>query len=301
MNGIEGGVELVTTSGLTHLSTPVSIYTLKLYIPNGNDEMALIQCACGCGTWIEGRDKRGRTRRFVNGHYRKLIKGDAHPFFGKKHTDETKGKISEALKGKPKHRVKSRPQSEGTKRKIREAHKGKKLSEETKHAIGESNKGKHAGKKNPNYGKQLSEETREKIGLKLKGKTKTEEQRRKLRGHHHTEEAKRRIREAKKGEKNPNWAGGISFEPYCPKFSDTLKEEIRDKFGRKCFICPKTEEEEGRKLSVHHVDYNKEQGCNGVHWLLVPLCRSCNSKLNFNRDYWQDLIIEKLKQGGYLN
>ena len=124
-----------------------------------------------------------------------------------------------------------------------------------------------------NYGKKMSEEQREKISA------------------NHADIS---------GESHPNWKGGISFEPYCTKFNNALKEEIRDKFGRKCFLCPKTEEEEGRKLSVHHVDYNKEQGCNSVRWLLVPLCRSCNTKVNNNREYWQDFITEKLRQEGYL-
>ena len=129
------------------------------------------------------------------------------------------------------------------------------------------------GELNYNYGKEMSEEQREKIST------------------NHADVS---------GENNPNWNGGISYFPYCTKFNNTLKEEVRDKFGRKCFLCPKTEEEEGRKLSVHHVDYNKEQGCNGVRWLLVPLCRSCNSKVNNNRDYWQDFITEKLRQEGYI-
>lgn len=224
MNGIEGGVELVTTSGLTHLSTPVSIYTLKLYIPNGNDEMALIQCACGCGTWIEDKDKRGRSRRFVNNHHRR-------------------GKHF----------------SEATIRNFRESRRGRYVSEETKREIGKSSAGRH-----------------------------------------HSEETIRNFRESRGGVNNPNWRGGISFEPYCYKFNNALKEEIRDRFGRVCFLCPKTEEENGQKLSVHHCDYNKMQGCNGIRWLLVPLCVSCNFKVNYNREYWQDFITEKLIKDGKL-
>jgi len=120
-------------------------------------------------------------------------------------------------------------------------------------------------------------------------------------GREFTKEHKEKIGKANKGENSPNWKGGISFEPYCLEFNKGLKEEIREKFGRVCFLCPKTEEENCQKLSVHHIDYNKKQGCNGIRWLLVPLCRACNSKVNFNRDYWQDLVITKLKQGWYLN
>lgn len=124
---------------------------------------------------------------------------------------------------------------------------------------------------NYNYGKEIAEEQREKISK------------------NHADFS---------GENHPNWQGGISFDPYCTKFNNVLKEEIREKFGRVCFLCPKTEKEEGRKLSVHHVDYNKGQGCNGLRWLLVPLCRSCNTKVNNNREYWQNFITEKMRKEG---
>ena len=157
------------------------------------------------------------------------------------------------------------------------------------------------GELHHSYGKTLSEETRLLISehhVDVSGENHP------LFGKHHSEEVKKKMGESHiglhAGEKNPNWKGGISFEPYCIKFNNALKEEIRDKFGRKCFLCPKTEEENGRKLDVHHVDYNKEQGCNGVRWLLVPLCISCNTIANFNREYWQDFITEKLRQEGYI-
>ena len=151
------------------------------------------------------------------------------------------------------------------------------------------------------YGKQMPEETRRKL---RKSRPDFSGENHPQYGTHPSEETRTKQR-AKKiglydGSKNPNWNGGISFEPYCIKFNNALKEEIRDKFGRKCFLCPKTEEENGRKLDVHHVDYNKEQGCNGVRWLLVPLCISCNTIANFNREYWQDFITEKLRQEGYI-
>lgn len=93
----------------------------------------------------------------------------------------------------------------------------------------------------------------------------------------------------KQGEGNPMWLGGKSFEPYCHKFNDELKEYVRDKFGRQCFICGSPEN--GRKLSVHHVDYNKLQGCKGKTWTLIPLCNSCHPKTNRNRSHWFNLLI----------
>jgi hypothetical protein len=91
------------------------------------------------------------------------------------------------------------------------------------------------------------------------------------------------------GPNHPNWRGGISFEPYCPKFTERLKEKIRETFGRKCYICAKTEKENIKHLSVHHCDYNKGQGC-GQKWSLLPLCHKCHIKTNINRWYWFNLL-----------
>lgn len=90
-----------------------------------------------------------------------------------------------------------------------------------------------------------------------------------------------------RGAKCGMWKGGISFGEYCPKFNDRLKEEIREAFGRKCFLCGAPEN--GYKLHVHHCDYNKGQGC-GQRWNLIPLCRSCHMKTNSNRHYYFNLL-----------
>lgn len=112
------------------------------------------------------------------------------------------------------------------------------------------------------------------------------------------------------GEKSNNWKGGISFEPYCQKFNHELKERIREKFNRKCFLCGKTEEEQiesmekrgkqPHKLSVHHIGGNKNQGCDGIKWLLVPLCISCHGKIEHNPRYWDKILLDKLKKNGML-
>lgn len=94
------------------------------------------------------------------------------------------------------------------------------------------------------------------------------------------------------GDKNSNWKGGISSEPYCFKFSYRVKEEVRERYNRKCIICGKSEIENGEKLCVHHVDYNKKQGCDDYEWKLVPLCRICHSKTNSNREYWEQYLTD---------
>lgn len=99
------------------------------------------------------------------------------------------------------------------------------------------------------------------------------------------------------GENSHSWQGGKSFEPYCEKFNKKKKEEIRDKFDNKCILCGKTKEEnKNRELSVHHIDRNKDQGCNGHEWDLVPLCMSCHGKVHGmkNEDYWMQRIRQIL-------
>lgn len=126
-------------------------------------------------------------------------------------------------------------------------------------------------------GKPLMKEHREKISKANKGRVFTEEHRKKL--------------SAKKvgvyvGEMSPNWKGGISFEPYCPKFNDRFKERVRDFFGRVCVECGTPEN--GKKLAVHHVNFDKMTCCDGVRPLFVALCASCHARTQKNREYWEE-------------
>ena len=72
--------------------------------------------------------------------------------------------------------------------------------------------------------------------------------------------------------------GFATESPYCEKFNESCRERNRSKYDHECFICGKPESEnltksgKIRKLSVHHVDMNKQQGCNDTAWQLVPLC-----------------------------
>ena len=159
-------------------------------------------------------------------------------------------------------------------------------------------------------GKKFSEEHKRKLSKAHMGKRFSEKTIQKMRGRKHSEEAKQKMsinspnRSGKNnpmfgihnyGESNPNWQGGISFGKYCFKFNKKIKEQIREEFHRQCFLCGKNETECKTKLSVHHVDHNKSQGCNG-DWKLVPLCDSCHPKISgkYVRDYYEDLISRLL-------
>ena len=79
-----------------------------------------------------------------------------------------------------------------------------------------------------------------------------------------------------------DWIGFSDGGEYCEKFDEACRERIREKYNRLCYVCDKNEESNNQKLSVHHADMNKSQGCNGNEWKLVPLCRSCHAKAHFN-------------------
>jgi len=115
-------------------------------------------------------------------------------------------------------------------------------------------------------------------------------------GKHHSERSCQLMADARRGrfsgENSPGWKGGISFEPYCSKFNKEFKNRVRAFFGYKCVECGRTQEENGRSLSVHHVNYNKMVCCNDVKPLFVALCHGHNAMANFNRGFWEDWYTE---------
>lgn len=94
------------------------------------------------------------------------------------------------------------------------------------------------------------------------------------------------------GSKNGRWLGGVSFEPYALGWTSTFKEQIRYRDGYKCRCCGMPEIENGRKLSVHHIDYNKK---NITVTNLISLCNSCHSKTNANRLIWQKEFEKRIQ------
>ncbi len=93
------------------------------------------------------------------------------------------------------------------------------------------------------------------------------------------------------GSGNPNWQGGISYEPYCEVWNDNeYKYSIRDRDNNKCQNpdCNKKTD----RLCIHHIDYNKKN-CHPDN--LITLCFSCNAKANFDRDIWQSLYEEIIR------
>ena len=155
--------------------------------------------------------------------------------------------------------------------------------------------------------KTRTEEHRRNLSKALKGKKPSmlavENSIKARKGKHHSEEHKKKISESakrvgagkwmkgkkqsqetilkriKKGKEHWNWQGGKSFEPYITDWTETLRRAIRERDNYICQLCGQYGN------TVHHIDYNKKN-CNSDN--LITLCRGCNIKVNYNRNYWKN-------------
>jgi hypothetical protein len=208
-------------------------------------------------------------------------------------SEEHKIKLSNALKGKPRSSDSCNKQRESVTGNKNHFY-GKKHSEETKRKISESKKGKSPA---PNKGKPCSDITKRKIGDANKGRIHTEEERNKrsaaLKGKRRTKEQRIKMSCIQRGIPIEAF-NGFSWQKYCNKFDRPLKERVRSYFGRMCVHCGKLEKDNGRKLDVHHVNFDKMICCNDVKPLFVALCRSCHSKTNHLRDGWEEYFTNMI-------
>ena len=108
-------------------------------------------------------------------------------------------------------------------------------------------------------------------------------------GKHRSEEARIKQSCTLQGIDVDEFDGFVKGSLYCNKFDEKCRESNREKYGRTCFLCGKTEEENGRKLDVHHVDMRKSQGCDGEEWKLVPLCKVCHG--HCHGEIWKSRIV----------
>lgn len=92
------------------------------------------------------------------------------------------------------------------------------------------------------------------------------------------------------GSGNPNWRGGISYEPYCSIWTNDLKDFIRFRDGDVC-LNPCCKSLNKSNLVIHHINYIKKD-CDPIN--LITLCNTCNTEANFNRKWhtsWYESII----------
>ena len=120
--------------------------------------------------------------------------GKPSAMIGKRHSKESRKKMSDALKGHPGWNKggKGKPHSEETKKRLSELAKGRHPSDETRKKMSEMRKG------HPGYmkGKHHSEESKQKTSNTLKGRPKSEEWKRKI------SEAKKLYWERRRQERN---------------------------------------------------------------------------------------------------
>ena len=235
-------------------------------------------------------------------------------------SEETRRKMSEAEKAKRKVAM-NRPE---VKAKISAANKGKKRSAEVKSKMSAARKGRKQSEEwvkkrvesfkkhyenipKPMEGKKHTEEAKRKQREGNIGKIVSEESKAKnrvstikwhennphpkgMKGKKQTEEAKRKIMEGNKGlkagEKNPQWQGGISFEPYGIKFNNGLRCYIRELFNYRCQLCGVKEQKGKSNHSCHHIDSNKRN--NDISNFTL-LCENCHglTKPKFVRTFWE--------------
>lgn len=133
-----------------------------------------------------------------------------------------------------------------------------------------------SGENNPFYGKSHTPELKQHWKETKKGKWSYNEE----------QKLSQSVNSPKK-ENHPNWQGGIANGEYGAEFTKELKEAIKETYNNICQLCKIG----GVDLDVHHVDYNKK---NNVFNNLIPLCKTCHGKTNFNREKWKTLFEGKV-------
>jgi hypothetical protein len=155
--------------------------------------------------------------------------GENNPRFGKigvyLHSEETRGKISKAVKGEKNGWYGRRWEKE------KHPMLGKTHSEKTKKLMSKNRKGKRTGAKNSFYGKTHTQECKKIISEKLKGKFCGKLN--PFHGKNHSEESKQKMRGARpaiSGSNNPryklvHWRHSVNGDFYCSA------TDLRKQFG----------------------------------------------------------------------
>lgn len=100
--------------------------------------------------------------------------------------------------------------------------------------------------------------------------------------------------EKKCGHKSHFWRGGKSFEEYPPEFNKIFKLKLKQRDNFTCQKCGIKEDELKWTLSIHHIDFNKN---NNASENLISLCRACHAETNYSRNEWTEFykkfMVEK--------
>ena len=153
-----------------------------------------------------------------------------------------------------------------------------------------------------NKGKIRSLETKTKLSKLYLGKTYEE-----IHGQEKAKQIKKKISNSVSGEKNPNfgndilkgennpsWVDGRSYIPYPYEFRK-IRKSILKRDNNTCQLCNDfiPVQKKNIFISVHHIDYNKQN--NSLN-NLIALCTHCNSSVNTSREQWTTFFRKKLAQ-----
>ncbi len=240
-------------------------------------------CECGCGQLVTKL-----RNRFIHGHNLKLPnhprndnKGEHNSMFGKHHTEKTKNKMRKTFEERGVSKGKNNPMY-GQGWKIKKAFAEGKYDNRPK--AHQDYKGKTLEEI---HGEEKASKIRNTMSVSAKQKKFIPGWLEHLREFGHRpwtlkEKIRASIRRkgTRMGKENPSWNGGSSKFPYPFEFTRELKQKIKERDGYICQLCDCSNP---IKLGVHHIDYNKS---NLSEDNLITLCRSCNIKVNRNREYW---------------
>jgi group I intron endonuclease len=138
---------LDTADSLDELNEKEVYYIAKYNAQESNQFYNISRGGLDGGPLFKGHKHTEETKRKIGNS----VRGEKNGYFGKKHSDEERARMSEKRK--------QRVTTEETRKKMSIARKGMKFTEEHKRKISESQK----GEKSKNYGKPLPDITKQKI------------------------------------------------------------------------------------------------------------------------------------------
>lgn len=135
------------------------------------------------------------------------------------------------------------------------------------------------GENNPFFGKKHTDEFCQNRSKERKGKR-----------FYNDEQFNRQNKNTLRGDKHPLWKNGASMTKYIG-FTRKFKKTIRNRDGNICVECGKVGK--GGILSVHHIDYDKN---NTTSQNSITLCPRCHGKTNHSdREIWISYFRQKYK------
>lgn len=109
----------------------------------------------------------------------------------------------------------------------------------------------------------------------------------------HTTKTKKLLSILKLGINNPAYINGKGYRGYSLKFV-SIRPKILKRDNYICQKCTQYGTKNHNILTVHHIDYNKE---NNIKNNLITLCLRCNIQVNGNRDYWYAYFTYLIEKG----